>query len=106
MKKLFLALAFVVGSFVYSQETTITVTPKTFKNTISIQTELVKETNIEVKIYNEANLVKALSFQNVMKNAFKVDLKDLAFNKTYTIKIYNSENTLLFTDKITKALKY
>lgn len=106
MKKLFLALAFVTGSFVFSQETTITVTPKTFKNTVSIQPELVNETNLEVKIYDINTLVKELIFQNVMTKPFKINLKDLEFNKTYTIKIYNSESTLLFTDNITKALKY
>lgn len=106
MNKVFFTLAIVFSGVLFAQEGSIMISPKNFKNTILLKTDLISQTSLTVKFMNNNKVVKLLSFQEVFTDYFKIDLKDLEQNKTYVVKVYNAKNELLFTDEIIKSLKH
>jgi hypothetical protein len=106
MNKVFFTLAIVFSGVLFAQEGSIMISPKNFKNTILLKTDLISQTSLTVKFMNNNKVVKLLSFQEVSTDYFKIDLKDLEQNKTYVVKVYNAKNELLFTDEIIKSLKH
>lgn len=107
MKKILLTLIlFASTSTLFAQDAKFSISPKTFYNTILLASEMENETTIDVVFYNTNNeVVKKYTYENVATKSFKVDLKDLTAGKDYTVKISNSNETLLFSEKLHKSIK-
>ncbi|MFD0965248.1 hypothetical protein [Pseudofulvibacter geojedonensis] len=107
MKKIILTLFFLVGtSTLFAQEAKFSISPKTFYNTILLNSELEIKTDIDVIFYNENDEeVKKYSYEEIKSQSFKVDLKSLAAGKDYKVKILNKNGVLLFTEKLHKSIK-
>lgn len=110
MKRVVLFLALVAfSSAVFAQESSFSVAPKEFYNTLLFKAELQEKTNLTVQFLekksNNEKLVKTLNYNDVLKTAFKIDLSDLKAGKEYVIKVFNSNNELLFTEETKKSLK-
>lgn len=100
------ALFLLVSITSFAQDSTISITPKEFKNTIALKTDFKEKKDISVIIYQGNQQVKQLNFTGVIKKSFKIDLKDLVFGKEYEVKVYNVKNELLYSSIINKTLKY
>lgn len=106
MNRVILLAIFLISGYTFAQENSISVRPKNFKSTIAVKADLSEQTDLTIRVLDGNKKIKELSFSEVTKAAFKVDLKDLEEHKTYVIKVYNSKNELLYTEKIIKTLKF
>lgn len=106
MSKIFFVIAFLITGLLSAQETSISIAPKNFKNTVLLTVKSTKQVNLTLQVLNNNEMVKQMMFQDVDAKSFKIDLKDLVQDETYTIKVFNTKNELLFTDEIIKSLKH
>lgn len=106
MKKIFFALVLLFGGIMFAQNTSISISPKTFKHTVLLKAKVLEETNITVEFVQSDKIVKTIQFKSVMNEAFKINLKDLEQNIATVVNIYDTNNNLIFTDRIIKSLKY
>lgn len=90
---------------IYIQKPPISIGPKVFKNTIQFKSEFKEKTEVSVCIFSADKEVKKNNYI-VSNTVLKIDLKDLEFGEKYTVKVYNNKQDLLFTDEISKTLKY
>ncbi len=107
MKNNLWALAFLFGSFAFAQNSgNIKIEPENFKNTVALQVDLKEKTDLNICFFEGKKKIKTVSFNEANKGFYKIDLKDLPQNKTYTVKVINAKNEVLYTTEITKSLKY
>ena len=106
MKKVTLIVALIFSTTLFAQESPISIRPKNFKDTIQLKLNLLEETDLTVKFFDNDIVVKELTLVNVVQRSFKINLKNFGIDKTYIVKFYNVNGELVYTDKITKSLKY
>lgn len=106
MKKTLLITALFFSGILFAQEANISITPKKFKNTIVLKTDLLEKTNLTIEVLFNGVIVDEFRLSKSAKKSSKINLSDLDFGNTYDVRIYNSEKEIVFVDKITKSLKY